>query len=116
MEGIGHMIRNVRSRKSSACSFSTQRWACVDVNKSVSTPDNYIEKEKGKEKGRGVEGGGGGASWWVPHPKTGIFYPKGQRKWIDDVEKDDSVQDVNTYWLRSYEAYVEKTPYDHLDN
>ncbi|GLJ43726.1 hypothetical protein SUGI_0910440 [Cryptomeria japonica] len=89
-------------------------WASVDANKSVSTPGNCMEKEKEKEKG--VEGGNGGASWWVPHPKSGIFYPKGQYKWIDDVSNDVSVRDVNKYWLRSSEVYIEKITYDQLDN
>ncbi|KAI9388623.1 hypothetical protein POPTR_009G091100v4 [Populus trichocarpa] len=51
---------------------------------------------------------------WAPHPRTGIYVPKGHEKVMDDVpEKAASLN--QTYWLRNVDG-VEKpdpdTPHD----
>ncbi|CAL9764177.1 unnamed protein product [Musa acuminata subsp. burmannicoides] len=46
------------------------------------------------------------ASWWIPHPRTGIYYPKGHEWVMEDVPEGAS-SFPRTYWLRSAEG-VEK--------
>ncbi|XP_074573909.1 uncharacterized protein LOC141830371 [Curcuma longa] len=40
-----------------------------------------------------------GAAWWVPHPRTGIYYPKGHDWVMEDVPEGAS-SFPRTYWLR----------------
>jgi Late embryogenesis abundant protein len=40
---------------------------------------------------------------WVPHPRTGIYYPEGHEWVMEDVPNGASSFSVN-YWLRSSEV------------
>ncbi|XP_050148835.1 uncharacterized protein LOC126623901 isoform X1 [Malus sylvestris] len=59
------------------------------------------------------------SSWrcnWVPHPRTGIYVPKGHEKVMDDVPK--GAASLNqTFWLRNVDGVLEKpdpdTPPEH---
>ncbi|KAF5176550.1 glutamate racemase [Thalictrum thalictroides] len=42
-------------------------------------------------------------SSWVPHPHTGIYYPKGKEQVMKDVPKG-AASFQQTYWLRSEEV------------
>lgn len=47
---------------------------------------------------------------WVPHPRTGIYVPKGQEWVLDDVPQ--NATSLNkTHWLRNVEG-VEKPDHD----
>nr|XP_009770747.1 PREDICTED: uncharacterized protein LOC104221381 [Nicotiana sylvestris]XP_016473842.1 PREDICTED: uncharacterized protein LOC107795680 [Nicotiana tabacum] len=48
------------------------------------------EKEKKKKK----------SSCWVPHPRTGIYFPQGHERVIDDIPNG-AAPLTQTYWLRS---------------
>ncbi|KAG2704680.1 hypothetical protein I3760_05G015500 [Carya illinoinensis] len=55
--------------------------------------------------------------YWVPHPRTGIYFPKGHESVMDDVpEGAASLNQFQTYWLRNVDG-VERpdpnTPHDH---
>ncbi|KAG1342055.1 hypothetical protein COCNU_05G002840 [Cocos nucifera] len=63
-------------------------------------------KEPGKERRGRVDD----SSWWVPHPTTGIYYPKGHEWVMEDVPRGAS-SFPQTYWLRSFEG-VEKPASD----
>ncbi|OIT27505.1 PREDICTED: uncharacterized protein LOC109239040 [Nicotiana attenuata] len=38
--------------------------------------------------------------WWVPHPRTGIYFPQGHERVIDDIPNG-AASLTQTYWLRS---------------
>ncbi|CAK7330073.1 unnamed protein product [Dovyalis caffra] len=52
---------------------------------------------------------------WVPHPRTGIYFPKGH-EWVMDDIPENSASFNQTYWLRNVDG-VEKpepdTPHEH---
>ncbi|KAF5448246.1 hypothetical protein F2P56_028800 [Juglans regia] len=55
--------------------------------------------------------------YWVPHPRTGIYFPKGHESVMEDVpEGAASLNQFQTYWMRNVDG-VEKpdpnTPHDH---
>ncbi|KAH7518076.1 hypothetical protein FEM48_Zijuj09G0132300 [Ziziphus jujuba var. spinosa] len=61
---------------------------------------------------KGHEKAADGLSYWVPHPRTGIYVPQGHESVIDDVP--DSAASFNqTYWLREVDG-VEKLDPDIL--
>nr|XP_027125091.1 uncharacterized protein LOC113741696 [Coffea arabica] len=43
------------------------------------------EEMKKKKKKSSVAGNNHDGNWWVPDDRTGIFYPKGQEKVMEDV-------------------------------
>ncbi|KAG6789734.1 hypothetical protein POTOM_005858 [Populus tomentosa] len=47
---------------------------------------------------------------WVPHPRTGIYFPKGH-EWVMDDVPENAASFSQTYWLRNVDG-VEK-PHDH---
>ncbi|XP_044481389.1 uncharacterized protein LOC123207964 [Mangifera indica] len=51
------------------------------------------------------------SSYWVPHPRTGIYFPQGQEWVMDDVPKG-AASFVQAYWLRTEDG-VEKPDPDH---
>ncbi|WOK94419.1 hypothetical protein Cni_G03121 [Canna indica] len=53
-------------------------------------------------------------SWWVPDPRTGIYYPKGHEWVMEDVPRGAS-SFPTAYWLRNFEG-VEKSSDSHLSN
>ncbi|KAK6121200.1 hypothetical protein DH2020_045062 [Rehmannia glutinosa] len=56
-------------------------------------------------------------SCWMPHPRTGIYFPVGQDWVMDDVPNDAASFDC-TFWLRSIDGVVDhKTDTDNfMDN
>lgn len=52
----------------------------------------------------------GGPSSWVPHPRTGIYYPTGH-EWVMDDVPDGAALLVESHWLRNIDG-VEKQQAD----
>ncbi|KAF3435526.1 hypothetical protein FNV43_RR22615 [Rhamnella rubrinervis] len=50
------------------------------------------------------------SSCWVPHPRTGIYVPKGHERVIDDVP-DGAASFNQTYWLREVDGVEKPDPY-----
>nr|XP_027102495.1 uncharacterized protein LOC113723714 [Coffea arabica] len=50
-------------------------------------------------------------SWWVPHPRSGIYYPQGHERVMEDVPNGAASFGDATYWLRSVDG-VDKPEYD----
>ncbi|KAL3638491.1 hypothetical protein CASFOL_017862 [Castilleja foliolosa] len=46
-------------------------------------------------------------SCWIPHPRTGIYFPKGQEWVMEDVPNDAASLD-STFWLRSVDGVDDK--------
>lgn len=62
--------------------------------------------EKGRISKKGHEKGAEGLSCWVPHPRTGIYVPKGHESVIDDVP-DGAASFNQTYWFREVDGVEE---------
>ncbi|PKI40257.1 hypothetical protein CRG98_039375 [Punica granatum] len=54
-----------------------------------------MEAEEMKSKSQGDRGSGRS---WVPHERTGIYYPKGQEKVIEDVPSG-AAKDIGINWF-----------------
>ncbi|XP_022889434.1 uncharacterized protein LOC111404941 [Olea europaea var. sylvestris] len=52
---------------------------------------------------------GDGLLCWLPHPRTGIYCPKGRERVMDDVPTDAASFD-RTYWLRNSEGVDRPDP------
>ncbi|XP_039137333.1 uncharacterized protein LOC120274860 [Dioscorea cayenensis subsp. rotundata] len=65
-----------------------------------------MNEVKEKEKGRGSSESGGG--WWMPDPRTGIYYPKGCERVMDDIP-DGAATFQQTHWFRSLEGVEHST-------
>ncbi|KAK6916348.1 hypothetical protein RJ641_019209, partial [Dillenia turbinata] len=52
---------------------------------------------------------GGESSCWVPHPRNGIYFPKGQERVIDDVPAN-AASFSETYWLRNIDGVDKNYP------
>ncbi|XVF45011.1 hypothetical protein PTKIN_Ptkin02bG0171300 [Pterospermum kingtungense] len=52
------------------------------------------------------------SSSWVPHPKSGIYYPKGH-EWVMGDVPDGAASFGRTLWLRNVDDGVEKPEPDH---
>ncbi|XVE93477.1 hypothetical protein REPUB_Repub01dG0196200 [Reevesia pubescens] len=52
-------------------------------------------------------------SIWVPHPKSGIYFPKGHERVMKDVP-DGAASLDRTFWLRNVDG-VEKPDPDHYE-
>ncbi|CAI9781846.1 unnamed protein product [Fraxinus pennsylvanica] len=46
---------------------------------------------------------------WFPHPRTGIYFPKGHERVMDDVPTDAASFD-QTYWFRNSEGVDRRDP------
>lgn len=64
-----------------------------------------MEAEEVKDKSQNTSGGGGDTltnncndNLWVPHQRTGIYYPKGQEKIMQDVPPKDA-KDMPVNWF-----------------
>lgn len=49
------------------------------------------------------------SSCWVPHPRTGIYVPKGHEQVVDDVPDGAAFFD-QTYWLREVDGVEKPDP------
>ncbi|KAJ0232152.1 hypothetical protein HA466_0292500 [Hirschfeldia incana] len=54
----------------------------------------------------------GGEEEWVPHPRTGIFFPPGQEESVMDGVPDGAASFDMTFWLRNVDG-VDKPDPDH---
>lgn len=43
-------------------------------------------------------------SYWIPHPRTGIYYPKGH-EWVMKDVPDGAATFANNYWLRNSDTH-----------
>ncbi|KAK4378489.1 hypothetical protein RND71_000351 [Anisodus tanguticus] len=50
-----------------------------------------------------------GSGWWVPHPRTGIYFPIGQERVMDDIPNG-AASLPQTYWLRSEDGVDKPDP------
>ncbi|KAE9618667.1 hypothetical protein Lal_00047685 [Lupinus albus] len=50
-----------------------------------------------------------GAACWVPHPRTGIFFPKGHEWVMDDVPEGAACFTQN-YWFRNIDGVDSSNP------
>ncbi|XP_010647936.1 uncharacterized protein LOC100265247 isoform X1 [Vitis vinifera] len=70
------------------------------------------EGAPGKARGR-TDGadhkGDGSSSSWVPHPRTGIYFPEGHDHMMDDVP-DGAACFGQTYWLRTVDGVDKPDP------
>ncbi|KAI3448161.1 hypothetical protein Pfo_004826 [Paulownia fortunei] len=48
---------------------------------------------------------------WMPHPRTGIYFPRGQEWVMDDIPNDVASFDC-TFWLRSIDGVDDKPDTD----
>ncbi|RDX95366.1 hypothetical protein CR513_22131 [Mucuna pruriens] len=58
------------------------------------------------ESSEGVSKSGGridDSSWWVPHPRTGIFFPKGH-EWVMNDVPEDAARFSQTCWFRNIDG------------
>ncbi|KAG5548230.1 hypothetical protein RHGRI_013810 [Rhododendron griersonianum] len=72
-------------------------------------PTSEKQKEHYSIKG----GHTGGPSRWVPHPRTGIYYPTGHERVMDGVP-DGAASFVETHWLRNTDGVDQKPEADAL--
>lgn len=70
----------------------------------VKSTKREAEAEAEAERQRREEGGG---SWWMPHPRTGIYFPIGQEWVMDDVPTHAASFDC-TFWLRNIDGVDSK--------
>ncbi|KAK4424247.1 hypothetical protein Salat_1618100 [Sesamum alatum] len=74
-------------------------------NKVVEGP--AVEEEEVEERRREDTG-----SCWMPHPRTGIYFPKGQEWVMEDIPNDAASFDC-TFWLRSIDGVDHEKPDPH---
>ncbi|XP_012093086.1 uncharacterized protein LOC105650750 isoform X2 [Jatropha curcas] len=55
------------------------------------------------------EGKRDSAPYWIPHPRTGIYVPKGQEWMMDDVPEG-AASFNQTYWLRNVDVVDRPDP------
>lgn len=66
----------------------------------------------GKSRGKADVGdhkGDGSSSSWVPHPRTGIYFPKGQDHVLEDVPEG-AASFGQTYWFRTEDGVDKPDP------
>ncbi|CAN1156220.1 hypothetical protein LINPERPRIM_LOCUS20078 [Linum perenne] len=54
------------------------------------------------------------AAMWVPDPRTGIYFPRGQ-EWVMEDVPENAARFGQSYWLRNVDG-VEKPDPDHFAN
>ncbi|KAG8364212.1 hypothetical protein BUALT_Bualt19G0104800 [Buddleja alternifolia] len=54
------------------------------------------------------------SSCWIPHPRTGIYFPKGQERVMEDIPSDAASFDC-TFWLRNTDGVDDKPDPDNSD-
>ncbi|KAG4918870.1 hypothetical protein JHK85_057151 [Glycine max] len=58
------------------------------------------------ESSGGVSKSGGkieDSAFWIPHPRTGIYFPKGH-EWVMDDVPEDAARLNQTYWFRNVDG------------
>lgn len=69
-----------------------------NINDKTETWRNEEEEDE-KKKGE----------WWVPHPRTGIYFPIGQERVMNDIPNGAASLPQN-YWLRSEDGVEKPDP------
>ncbi|KAL7222465.1 hypothetical protein ACSBR1_024207 [Camellia fascicularis] len=62
--------------------------------------------EEMKNKTSSLDGGGVSGDWWVPDHRTGIYYPKGHEKVIQDVPLDAGKDFLRINWFTNNEDFI----------
>ncbi|XP_047172312.1 uncharacterized protein LOC124840313 [Vigna umbellata] len=62
----------------------------------ASTAESSAEVSK---TGRRIED----SSWWVPHPRTGIYFPKGH-EWVMEDVPEDAARLNQIFWFRNVDG------------
>jgi len=80
--------RGAKRAKSGLSKFSgTARAASAESSGEVSKSGGKIED----------------SAWWVPHPRTGIYFPKGH-EWVMDDVPEDAARLNQTFWFRNVDG------------
>ncbi|KAE9453658.1 hypothetical protein C3L33_14428, partial [Rhododendron williamsianum] len=79
-----------------------KKGSCGD---STTTKMNREEVKNKSNTMAGDQGRGDGDCWWVPDHRTGIFYPKGQEKVIEDVPVG-AGKDFRVNWFTNNEDFI----------
>ncbi|CAM0949790.1 unnamed protein product [Alopecurus aequalis] len=69
-----------------------------------SRPSSYLRSRMQPVEARSAE-----TALWVPHPRTGIYYPRGFEWVMEDVPKS-AASFQQTYWLRSGDTETASSP------
>ncbi|XP_055814798.1 uncharacterized protein LOC129884529 [Solanum dulcamara] len=72
-----------------------------NINDKTETWRNEEEEEEEDEIKKG--------EWWVPHPRTGIYFPIGQERVMNDIPNGAASLPQN-YWLRSEDGVEKPDP------
>ncbi|KAH6811800.1 glutamate racemase [Perilla frutescens var. frutescens] len=67
------------------------------------TTDKAVEEQRRTEET---------GSCWMPDPRTGIYFPRGQESVMDDIPSDAASFDC-TFWLRSTDGVDHHKPDNH---
>ncbi|KAJ0982098.1 hypothetical protein J5N97_010353 [Dioscorea zingiberensis] len=62
-----------------------------------------------KEKEREKECRSSESGWWMPHPRTGIYYPKGCERVMDGIPEG-AATFQQAYWFRNLEGVEHPNP------
>uniref|UniRef100_A0A7N0VBD9 Uncharacterized protein n=1 Tax=Kalanchoe fedtschenkoi TaxID=63787 RepID=A0A7N0VBD9_KALFE len=87
-----------------------------EYSKLLGRPE-FATSKRDRAQGRALGESSANSSNWVPHPRTGIYFPKGH-EWVMEGVPDGAAtfEGHEPYWLRNVEgvdrAYPE-TPTDH---
>ncbi|KAK7357618.1 hypothetical protein VNO80_16913 [Phaseolus coccineus] len=85
---LGFNCRGAKRAKSGLSKFSgTAQAAAAERSGEVSKSGGKIED----------------SSWWVPHPRTGIYFPKGH-EWVMDDVPEDAARLNQTFWFRNVDG------------
>ncbi|PWA75624.1 late embryogenesis abundant protein, LEA5-type [Artemisia annua] len=81
------------------CMSKVARWnKCYDNEDEVQSYNHNVREQDKVYKEREE-------SCWIPHPRTGIFYPKGQEGVMNEVPVGAASFAHGNYWLRDSDMY-----------
>ncbi|XP_043710338.1 uncharacterized protein LOC122659272 [Telopea speciosissima] len=79
------MSRGVQSMNSKLLKTALHKSYHRESSSSSSELKGVVEGLKGVDDKDDCQVDGYGGSWWIPHHQTGIYYPKGHEKVMEDV-------------------------------
>ncbi|KAL2254577.1 UNVERIFIED_CONTAM: hypothetical protein Sindi_0252400 [Sesamum indicum] len=77
----------------------------------------FVGSDEGKKEIIDVEdeqvgvGAVHGQSRWLPHPRSGIYFPEGH-EWVMDGVPDNAASFDRTVWLRTTDERLDHKPYN----
>ncbi|KAL6218975.1 hypothetical protein ACLB2K_012182 [Fragaria x ananassa] len=71
------------------------------------TAEGVSRKEESRKRPE-MESPSTWSSSWVPDPRTGIYFPKGHERVMDDIPKGAASLNNQTFWLRNLDGVLEK--------